>query len=342
MLTKIIAEDAIVKLHKLVKTAEKITIVTHISPDGDALGSSLGLYWFLLELQKEVKVVVPNAFPGFLSWMQGSDKIIQYVENRKLAEDTIKDADLLFFLDFNDMSRINGLKNATLEATGKKILIDHHPHPDIYCDVKISHPEISSTCELIFRLICRMGYFQEMPFNSAENIYTGMMTDTGNFSFNSQSKEVYFIIHELLSKGIDKDEIYRRIYNTYSADRMKLMGYCLSKKMKIYPEHKAALIFLTLNELEQFHYQIGDTEGFVNIPLQIQGIDISIFVRQDKDKIKISFRSTGNFPINKMAEDFNGGGHLNAAGGDSYYSVHKTIELLEQAIANREKYEINT
>ena len=338
MLSKIIADEAIQQSQKLLNKHNNIVIVTHISPDGDALGSALGLYWFLLELDKEVTVVVPNPFPDFLKWLNGSDKIVIFTENKDLAEKTIKEAELLFFLDFNTMSRINGLKNTAIDAQGDKILIDHHPHPDIFCNVKISHPEVSSTSELIFRFICRLGLFQKMTLSSAECLYTGMMTDTGNFSFNSQSPEIYFIIQELLQLGINKDEIYRKVYNTHSVDRMRLLGYCLSKKMKIYAEQKAAVIFLTLNELEQFHYQVGDSEGFVNVPLSIKGIDIAVFVRQDKDKIKISFRSQGDFPVNKMAEDFKGGGHRNAAGGESYYSINKTLALIENAILNKEKY----
>jgi phosphoesterase RecJ-like protein len=339
MLRKIIAEEAVTQCRKLIDKSEKMAIITHISPDGDALGSALGLYWFLHNRKKDVKVIVPNAFPDFLKWLKGSENIIQYIENKPLAEQAIQEAELIFFLDFNEMNRIDGLKTAAIDAQGKKVLIDHHPHPDIYCDVKISHTDISSTSELIFRLICRMGYFQEMSFDTAECIYTGMMTDTGNFSFNSQSADIYFIIEQLLSKGIQKDEIFRRVYNTYSLDRMKLMGYCLSKKLRIYPEQKTAFMALTLNELEQFNYQAGDSEGLVNMPLQIKDIDVSIFARQDKDKIKISFRSVGDFPVNKVAEEFKGGGHINAAGGESYKSMRQTIEKMEKVILNRKNYE---
>ena len=340
MLTKVITEENVTRTEKLIKRAEKITIVTHVSPDGDALGSSLGLYWFLLEINKNVKIVIPNHFPDFFAWMPGSDKIIAAIDDNKLAETTINEADLLFFLDFNTMSRINWLKNIAIKSTVKKVLIDHHPNPEITCDICISHPEISSTSELIFRLICRMGHFQDITLQAAECIYTGMMTDTGNFSFNSQSPEIYSIIHELLKIGINKDEIFSKVYSAYSADRMRLMGYCMSRKMKIFKEQKTALLFLTLAECEHYNYRIGDTEGFVNMPFAIKDIEISIFVRQEKEKIKISFRSQGNFPVNKMAEDFKGGGHLNAAGGESYFSMNKTISLIEEAILNRAKYEI--
>lgn len=339
MLTKIIAEDKIIQTERLIDNAKKITILTHISPDGDALGSSLGLYWYLLGIDKDVKIVVPNRFPEFLAWMPGSENIVVALDDNAAAERTIADAELLFFLDFNTLNRINWLKNAAAESNVPKVLIDHHPDPDIKCDVCISYPQISSTSELVFRLICRMGQFQSINLNIAECIYTGMMTDTGNFSFNSQSPEIYLIINELLKIGINKDEIFNKVFSTYSVDRMRLMGYCLSKKMRIYPEHRASLICLTLAECEQYNFQMGDSEGFVNMPFSIKDIDISILARQDKDKIKISFRSQGSFPANKMAEEFKGGGHLNAAGGESYFSMKKTIDMLEEAIRNRKKYE---
>ncbi len=339
MLTQIIAEDKIIQTQRLIDNAKKITILTHISPDVDALGSSLGLYWYLLGIEKDVKIVVSNRFPEFLAWMPGSENIVVALDDNAAAERTIADAELLFFLDFNTLNRINWLKNAAAESNVPKVLIDHHPDPDIKCDVCISYPQISSTSELVFRLICRMGQFQSINLNIAECIYTGMMTDTGNFSFNSQSPEIYLIINELLKIGINKDEIFNKVFSTYSVDRMRLMGYCLSKKMRIYPEHRASLICLTLAECEQYNFQMGDSEGFVNMPFSIKDIDISILARQDKDKIKISFRSQGSFPANKMAEEFKGGGHLNAAGGESYFSMKKTIDMLEEAIRNRKKYE---
>lgn len=339
MLTNIIAEDKIIKTKKLIDNSQKITILTHISPDGDALGSSLGLYWFLRGMDKDVNIVVPNKFPEFLAWMPGSEHIVVALDDNAAAERTIADAEMLFYLDFNTLNRINWLKNAAAESKIPKVLIDHHPEPDIECDVCISYPKISSTSELIFRFIYRLGELQAITLNIAECIYTGMMTDTGNFSFNSQSPEIYLIINELLKIGINKDEIFNKVFSTYSVDRMRLMGYCLSKKMKIYPEQRASLIYLTLAECEQYNFQMGDSEGFVNMPFSIKDIDISILARQDKDKIKISFRSQGSFPANKMAEEFKGGGHLNAAGGESYFSMKKTIGMLEEAIRNRKKYE---
>lgn len=333
MLTKIILEDNVSRSYKLIEAAERIVILTHLSPDGDAVGSSLGLYHFLREIGKEPVVVVPNRFPSFLNWMSGAADIVVLEEKHKEVQGLITEADLLICVDFNDLKRIDGAKPFVEQSHAKKILIDHHLSPEAFADVTISHPEISSSSELVFRLICRMGFFQNITQACAESIYVGMMTDTGNFSYASQSPEIYHIISELLSKGIDKDNIYRLVYNTYSENRMRLMGFCLVEKMKLYKEQRTAVISLSLDELARFDYQVGDAEGFVNIPLSIEGIDISVFVREDVKKVKMSFRSQGTFPVNKMASTyFNGGGHLNAAGGESYLSLAETLDKLEKVI----------
>ena len=333
MLTKIILEDNVSRSYKLIEAAERIVILTHLSPDGDAVGSSLGLYHFLKEIGKEPVVIVPNRFPSFLNWMSGAADIVVLEEKHKEVQGLITEADLLICVDFNDLKRIDGAKPFVEQSHAKKILIDHHLLPEAFADVTISHPEISSSSELVFRLICRMGFFQNITQACAESIYVGMMTDTGNFSYASQSPEIYHIISELLSKGIDKDNIYRLVYNTYSENRMRLMGFCLVEKMKLYKEQRTAVISLSLDELARFDYQVGDAEGFVNIPLSIEGIDISVFVREDVKKVKMSFRSQGTFPVNKMASTyFNGGGHLNAAGGESYLSLAETLDKLEKVI----------
>ena len=223
-------------------------------------------------------------------------------------------------------------------------MIDHHPFPEEFCKITISHPEISSTSELIFRVICRLGYFEDITKEGAECIYTGMMTDTGGFTYNSNDREIYFIISELLSKGIDKDEIYRKVYHTYSEDRLRLMGFVLYSKMIVFPEFKSALITLTQEEQDRFNYTKGDTEGFVNIPLSIKDIRFSVFLREDKEKgmIKISLRSVGDFPCNQVAtEFFNGGGHLNASGGEFYGSIPEAVELFKKALVKYQDLLVN-
>jgi len=333
MLTKVIEQTKIDHFQKWLEKAEKIVIVTHVSPDGDALGSSLGLYHFLDGLDKTVNIIVPNTYAEFLQWMPGASEILQYDKYTEFADKLIAEADIICCLDFNALKRINELGVAVGASVAKKIMIDHHPFPDDFCPIVISHPEISSTSELIFRLICRMGYFEDITKQGAECIYTGMMTDTGGFTYNSNDREIYFIISELLSKGIDKDEIYRKVFNTYSECRLRLMGYVLYSKMKVYSEYNAAMISLTKEEQEQFHFVKGDSEGFVNIPLSIKEVRFSVFFREDNDMIKISFRSLGDFPCNKLAaEYFGGGGHLNASGGEFYGTLEEAIALLEKAL----------
>ena len=335
MISKIIAEDLIHKVQRALDNAEKIAIVVHVGPDGDAMGSSLGWWHYLKNIDKEPVVVVPTAFPNFLAWMPGADEVMVYEGNESKCEEVLNAAELIFTLDFNVPSRMAKMEAAVMNAPAPKILVDHHLHPGDYAKVTISYPEISSTSELIFRLICRLGDFSEINLACAECIYTGMMTDTGGFTYNSNKPEIYTIIHELIKIGVDKDDIYRKVFNNYSADRMRLMGYALFSKMKIYPEYKAALITLTLRELQEFNFQNGDAEGLVNLPLSIDGVVFSVFMREDTDKIKISLRSQGTFPANKVSADlFNGGGHLNAAGGESYISMQESVKKFEEALPN--------
>ena len=337
MLTKVIEQANIDHFAKWLDRADKMVIVSHVGPDGDAIGSSLGLWHFLNSQDKTANVIVPNAFPDFLRWMPGSKDILQYDRYKEFADKLIAEADVICCLDFTALSRIDAMAEAVKNSPARKILIDHHLHPEDFCKIVISHPEISSTSELVFRLICRMGYFSDITKQGAECIYTGMMTDTGGFTYNSNNREIYFIISELLSKGIDKDAIYRKVFNTYSESRLRLMGHVLTQ-MKVYPEYHAAMISLTEKEQKQFNYIRGDSEGFVNIPLSIKNVIFSCFLREDTEKpmIKISLRSVGKFPCNQLAaEFFGGGGHLNASGGEFYGTMEEAQKVFEQAL---EKY----
>ena len=339
MLTKVIAQAEIDHVEKWFERAEKIVIVSHVSPDGDAIGSSLGLYHFLNGLDKTVNVIVPNYFPDFLHWMPGAKDVIIYNRYKEFADKLIREADVICCLDFNVLSRIDEMEEAVKNSPARKMMVDHHLYPGDFCKIVISHPEISSTSELVFRLICQLGNFGDISKEGAECIYTGMMTDTGGFTYNSNDRDIYFIISELLSKGIDKDEIYRKVFNTYSEGRLRLMGYVLYEKMLVFPEFNAALIWLNRAEQKRFHYSKGDTEGFVNMPLSIKGIRFSAFLREDteKDMIKVSLRSVGSFPCNQLAaEFFNGGGHQNASGGEFYGTMDEAIDLFKQALV---KYE---
>ena len=339
MLSKVIAQANVDHVEKWFEKADKIVIVSHVSPDGDAIGSSLGLYHFLTSQDKNVHVIVPNAFPDFLKWMPGAKDIIQYNRYKDFADKLIQEADVICVLDLNVLSRLDEMQYAVGESPARKMLIDHHLYPGDFARITISHPQISSTSELVFRLICQLGNFSDISKEGAECIYTGMMTDTGGFTFNSNNREIYLIIGELLSKGIDKDEIYRNVYNNNSEGRLRLQGYVLYEKMQLYPQYRSALISLSREEQKRFQYAKGDTEGLVNIPLSIKDVCFSAFLREDteKDMIKISLRSVGTFPCNEVAaEFFGGGGHLNASGGEFYGPLEEAVVLFKQALV---KYE---
>ena len=339
MLSKVISQANIDHVEKWFERADKIIIVSHVSPDGDAIGSSLGLWHFLNSQDKNVHVIVPNAFPDFLKWMPGAKEVIQYNRYKEFADKLIMEADVICCLDFNVLSRIDEMEEIVRVSPGRKMIVDHHLYPGDFARIVISHPQISSTSELVFRLICQLGNFSDITKEAAECIYTGMMTDTGGFTYNSNDREIYLIIGELLSKGIDKDEIYRNVFNTHSEGRLRLMGYVLYEKMQVFPQFNAALITLTREEQKKFEYKKGDTEGFVNMPLSMKGICFSVFLREDteKDMIKVSLRSVGTFPCNEVAaEFFNGGGHLNASGGEFYGPMEEAVALFKQALV---KYE---
>lgn len=339
MLSKVISQANIDHVEKWFERADNLVIVSHVSPDGDAIGSSLGLYHFLLSQDKTVHVIVPNAFPDFLRWMPGAKDIIQYNKYKEFADKLINEADVICVLDLNALSRLDEMKDVVKNSPARKMLVDHHLYPEDFARITISHPHISSTSELVFRLICQLGNFGDITKEGAECIYTGMMTDTGGFTYNSNDRDIYLIIGELLSKGIDKDEIYRNVFNNNSEGRLRLQGYVLYEKMQLFPQFNASLIALTREEQKKFNYMKGDTEGLVNIPLSVKGICFSVFLREDteKDMIKISLRSVGTFPCNQVASEFfNGGGHLNASGGEFYGPLEDAVALFKQALV---KYE---
>ena len=333
MITKIIDQDKIDKIGKYINKGKRFVILTHTSPDGDAAGASLALWHYLSLFDKTTTVIIPNELPSFLKFLKGSKDVLDYEKYPDYCAQLIAEADVLFCLDFNTPQRTGELAPTLTGAPGKKVLIDHHPEPNPLFDLQISYPQISSTAEIVFRIIARSGDFELITKECAEAIYTGMMTDTGGFTYNSNNSEIYFIISELIKKGIDKDWIYAQVYNTYSEDRIRLMGYTLYEKMKVYPDCGTALITLTDEELKRFNYKNGDTEGFVNIPMSIDGVVFSTFIREIKGMVKLSFRSSGNFPTNTFAAaHFNGGGHENASGGEFCGSLDEAVTLFEKAL----------
>lgn len=338
MLNNIIDSNKVAQFQEFLNTYSTFAIVGHIGPDGDAVGSSLGLAHLLDQLGKKVTIITPNAFPEFLQWLPGSEKIIFFDENLETATKLLTEAEVVCMLDFNTQSRVGDLMEPVLRnVSGKKVMIDHHLHPEACCDITMSYPKTPATSVLVFHLIEALGYYPNMTKEQAECLYTGMMTDTGSFTYNSNDKDLYQIISLLLDKGIDKDAIYRKVNNTYSENRLRLMGYVLTN-MKVYPQN-AALLTLTDAEQEKYNFVKGDSEGFVNIPLSIKNVIFSCFLKEDKElnMIKISLRSVGAFPCNEVAKEFfNGGGHLNASGGEFFGTMEDAIARFEQALI---KYE---
>ena len=326
-------------IHTFIQPAQHVVLLTHQSPDGDAMGSSLAMYHYIKSLGKEAHVIVPNAFPEFLAWMPGADSVLLYDSQKAQADIYLEAADLVICTDFNAPSRIGTLGDKMLSLTCPKVMIDHHLHPSDFADFIVSVPEASSTCELVYEVLSTLNSQLSTPI--AQCLYTGLMTDTGNFSYNSNRPQIYPMIATLIEAGVDKDAIYNAVFNQYSVDRMKLVGYCLYQKMRVFPEHHAALIYLNRKELYRFNFQKGDAEGIVNMPLQSKDIHYSVFMREDKatpdemeknggikTKIKLSFRSQGDRPVNVFASEvFNGGGHANAAGGEYYGPLAEAVQL---------------
>ena len=279
---------------RIIDASDRIVICCHQNPDGDALGSSLGMAEYLRTLGKDPLVVVPDAYPDFLQWMPGTERIVRYDKHSERIEAALAEADLVMCLDFNTPGRTDKMADALVSSPARKILIDHHLNPDIDVEMKISQPEASSTCELVFRLIWQIGDFEGMTRKCAIPLYCGMMTDTGGFTYNSTRPEIFFIISQLLTKGINKDKIYRNVYNNYSEWRMRLTGHVLYNRLVVMSEQHASYFILTRRDLKKFHYVKGDAEGLVNMPLQIKGMRLSISLREDTERdnlVWVSLRS---------------------------------------------------
>jgi len=325
----------IANIGERVKLAKNIVIVTHSNPDGDAIGSSLGLFHFLQSFipLSNVKVVVPNEFPSFLKWLPGVEQILIYDNSKIEVEDLLANCDLCFCLDFNSLKRIDNLHPLLLTIAAPKILIDHHPQPDNDFEIVLSCVDFSSTSELIYAVITKIGGQEKLDINIASCLYVGIMTDTGSFSYASNRPELYTAVSELIKRGIDVDFIHRKVYDTYSETRMRLLGYCLSSSLVVLQNTHTAYIYLSKEDLKNFDYQNGDTEGVVNYPLSIQGVVLAALFTEKDGKIRISLRSKGKFNVNEFSRKYlNGGGHKNAAGGTLYSTLSEAVKLFEDSV----------
>lgn len=313
------------EIKELLSDRKRIVIVTHKNPDGDAMGSSLGMYNYLLCKKHRVKVITPNGYPAFLRWLPGDDKVIEHSESPELVEKHIKNAEIIFCLDFNALSRIGDAGTLVKKSKATKILIDHHLQPENFSDYSLSDKKASSTAQLVFDFITMLGDKKLINRKSANCLYAGIMTDTLNFRIGTTSAHTHRITAELIEAGAQNALAFANIFDTNSEDRVRLLGYSL-QKMKIFREFHAAFISLSATELKKFNFRQGDTEGLVNYPLSIEGIRFSALFTETKEEIRISFRSRGSFDVNKFArKNFSGGGHANAAGGESHTTLDEAV-----------------
>ncbi len=317
----------------ILDSSKSIVLTTHHNPDGDAVGSILGLFHALKSKGYPVVAVTPNGFPEFLTWMPNSDLVIRYFDQKIIAVESILNADTVICLDFNGFKRTEEMGEYLLQAKGKKILIDHHPNPENQFDLQFSFIEVSSTCELVYEILSTAFSDDIVNTDSAICLFVGIMTDTGSFSYACSRGRTFQIAGELISKGIDVETIQGLVYNNFSVDRMKLMGFSLNEKMKVLPEYKTAYISLTKEDLKRFKNKMGDTEGFVNLPLSIKGIVFSVLFVEHDSFVKVSLRSRGAFPVNEVSfKHFNGGGHKNAAGGKAFMTLSQAESYFEELL----------
>jgi len=315
-------------LQDFLSTPRKIVILTHFKPDADALGSSLGLAGYLKKKGHQPTVITPSDYPSFLNWMPGNSEVVVFQKEKpETAADLIKNAEMIFCLDFNSLSRINELGDMVKASSARKVLIDHHLEPEAFAEFEQWDTKAASTTELVYGLIEEMGEKSQIEPNIADCLYAGMMTDTGGFRHPNTTSRVFQVASDLVARGANPSKISRLIYDTNSLERLRLLGYVLSQKLQVLPEFKTAYIVLNNDDLKKYGSQTGDTEGLVNFGLSIEGVHLSVLISERKENIKLSFRSLGNFSVNDFArKHFEGGGHKNAAGGQSNIGLEETVK----------------
>ena len=314
------------ELSELFSSSENILIICHINPDGDSIGAQLALYHYFKAKGKNVSLLSPNNIQEFLRWMDGIDELNIFIKDRKKSKVLIDRADLIVMLDFNQSNRLGEAEDYVIASKAKKVIIDHHLDPKNFADLIISDPSKCSTSELVHELVCDINGKNFMNRSYAEALYVGIITDTGNFEHGSYSSRTFRIVADLLDSGILKEKIINLIYNNFSSDRIRLQGFALNRRKVVLPELKTAYIYLSKDDLKEYNHVKGDTEGFVNMPLSIKGINFSALFIEKENFIKLSFRSKGQFPSNEFASlYFSGGGHMNASGGEYTDTLENTI-----------------
>jgi bifunctional oligoribonuclease and PAP phosphatase NrnA len=330
--------DQLKPLKELLANPKRIVITTHHKPDGDAIGSSLGLYNYLHLKGHDCTVITPNDYPDFLKWLPGNDKLINFEQHRQQSQEKLNKAELLFCLDFNRPERTHNMEELIVKSSAVKILIDHHPEPSDFATYNFCYSESAATAELVYKFIVALGDKSLLNKAISECLYTGIMTDTGSFRFSGVTSELHRIIAELIDAGAVNYIIHERVYDDYTEQRLRLLGYCIKDKMEVMHEFQTAIIALSDEELKKYNYKDGDTEGIVNFPLSIRKIILSAFFTESDGLVKISLRSQGEFSAKEIAsEHFNGGGHRNAAGGKLETSLKDAINKFKEILPQYKK-----
>lgn len=327
------------EIKSLLKEPKRIVIIPHKNPDGDAIGSTLGLYHYLKNQQHHVAVISPNDYPDFLKWVPGEKDILNFEQQNEQAKKLLRKAELIFTLDFNHFSRTGQMEEILNNMPATYVMIDHHQQPEDYAKFTYSDVNCSSTCEMVYHFLGMLEATENITPQIASCLYLGIMTDTGSFRFPSTTSTTHRVIADLIDKGAKNSEIHQQTYDTSSYNRMQLLGIALNN-MKVLPHYHTAYITLSQKELDEHQFKKGDTEGFVNYSLGIKGIIFAaIFIENEAEKIiKISLRSKRDFNVNEFARaHFNGGGHINAAGGRSTKSLEETTTYFEELLPNYEK-----
>lgn len=315
------------ELRALLDEPRTVAVLTHARPDGDAIGSSLGLLHVLRAMGHEGRVVVPNAYADFLRWLPGQELVIDHQLEPDRAAEAVAAADLIFCLDFNTPNRLESLAQRLMKSSATRVMIDHHRDPEPFTRYRCHDITASSTAELVYRWLDALGEAHRIGLDEALCLYVGMLTDTGSFRYSNTSPRTLEVAARLLERGVDVEDCYARIYHTFSEDRMRFFGHCLAHKLQVFPEHRTGLIHVDRAELERFRVRTGDTEGLVNYPLSIQGIVFACLIVDRTNLVKLSFRSKGDVNVDAFARaHFSGGGHKNASGGASNDSLEKTVQ----------------
>ena len=320
----IFSEKDIQSLSDLLSSPRKIVITTHANPDGDAIGSSLGLWWLLIRQGHEVKVITPNQWDHFLAWLPGAGSMLNSYRDMKRAEKLFNDADVVFCLDFSASRRVGDLEKILTNAPGTKVMVDHHLDPEDWADLLFHVNGISSTAELIYRLAVQMNWGDQIDQWVSECLYTGLMTDTGSFRHPTTTADVHRIVADLVDTGINVGRIHNLVYDQYSETRLRFLGHLLKERLVVIPRLRTAYMVITIEDIRNFKVKSGDTEGVVNYTLSLKGVNFGVLMKETPEGTKLSFRSIGSFPCNDFAGHFNGGGHHNASGGKLMASLAET------------------